>query len=312
MPNLINRDFSGGWKPSVDESNAPPNVLLRADNLELQEQGVLSLRRGHEVLTTNTTSAVEDVAEFELGGAPVKLTKTGVAVYAGTTGLGVTAPAGSIAFGAVDGHALISAGTLHKKYDGTTVRNWGVEAPLEAPNVYNVALASKTVADFSQASAEFTAAEGTRTYVTGQDAVANAATGLQPAAGTGRGEMSYTFASAQDLLNFSGGEGGQFDTFEFWFDNGDPVKFLDMEIVFGISDSSVDPFELDGYYYQFGSGLPRIGLTTDEVEQAKSEAIAEAEDPVPTKPNIVPRDYSEQQGRFEQRTEETRKERRTI
>ena len=305
MPDLTNRDFSGGWKPSVDESNAPPNVLLRADNLELQDQGILSLRRGYEVVTDGS-NAIEDVAEIELNGSAVILSKAGTAVYADGQGLGFTVDSGPIAFGAVDGHALISSGTVHKKYDGATVRNWGIEKPIEAPAVDGVALASKTIANFSQASAEFTANEGTRSYVTGQDGTANAATGLLPAVATGRGEMTYTFASTQDLLSFSGGDGGEFDTFEFWFDNGDPTKFMDLEISFGL-DSGSSPFDSNGYYYRFGSGLPAIGLTRDEIQQAADESRAKDTDPTP---EVPPLQQSKDPDAIEQRREERQDTRR--
>lgn len=308
MPDQVNRDFSGGWKPSVDESNAPPNVLLRSDNLELQDKGILSLRRGYEVVTEGADTPIDTIAEIELDGDATILSKSGAAVYADGEGLGVTVDTGDIAIGAVDGHALISSGTTHHKYDGVTVRNWGIDTPLEAPNVDGVALASKTIANFTQASAEFTAVEGTRSYVTGQDGSANAATGLLPAVGTGRGEMSYAFGSARDLLNFSGGEGGQFDTFEFWFDNGDPTKFLDLEISFGLGSGS-DPFDTDGYFYRFGSGLPAIGLTRDEIQQAQDEAVAEGEEVTPAEP---PAPRSKDPDAIEQRREERRDNREKL
>lgn len=307
MPDLTNRDFSGGWKPSVDESNAPSNVLLRADNLELQDRGIVSLRRGYELVHAGAGSAVDTIEEVELSGEPKILTKSGVGVYADGAGLGITVDAGDVAIGAVGGHALISSGTVHRKYDGVTVRQWGISPPLDAPILDNVPLSSKTIANFSQASAEFTAVEGTRSYVTGQDGSANAATGLLPASGTGRGEMSYVFSSAQNLLSFAGGDGGQFDTFEFWFDNGDPTRFLDLEISFGLG-AGTDPFDADGYYYRFGSGIPAIGLTTDEIEQAQSEAEAQGEAPTPEEP-LEPKRGRKDPDAIEARREERRENR---
>jgi phage-related tail fiber protein len=58
------------------------------------------------------------------------------------------------------------------------VREWGIDTPLEAPTVSGAALASRTIANFTLASAEFTANEGALSYVTGQDGVANAAVNL--------------------------------------------------------------------------------------------------------------------------------------
>jgi hypothetical protein len=46
MSKYQRRDFSLGWTPNADESNGPPNGLLRMDNCVLSERGVLALRRG--------------------------------------------------------------------------------------------------------------------------------------------------------------------------------------------------------------------------------------------------------------------------
>lgn len=292
MPNIYNRDFSAGWKPSVNESNAPPNALLRGDNVELEDQGILSLRQGLDVVTSQPYGNIDVVHNAELNGSSVILSATDTAAYADGTGLGFALDGtDDPAIGTVDGHALISSGTVHKKYDGTTVRDWGIAAPLEPPTVGSAALSSLTVANFTQASAEFTAAEGTISYVTGQDGVASAATGLTPAVGTGRGEMTYTFSSTRNLLDFSGSMGGQFDTFEFWFDNPDPTKFLNLIVAFGIG-SGTDSFETDGYIYTFGSGLVPIGLTPVEIQQASQEqrAADTAQTPVEPPPPETPPD----------------------
>ena len=225
----------------------------------------------------------------ELGGNQVVLSAAPTSAYADGAGLGFTTDGSTsddITFGAVDGHAIITHGTVHKKYDGTTVRNWGIETPLEPPELDSMALVSKTIATCAQADAEFSAAtEGTRGYATGYDGVANSATTLTPAAGTGRGEMTYTFASTQNLLNFSGAEGGDFDQFEFYFNNADPTKFQFLQINFGLTAGS-DPFASDGFFYTFGSELPPIGLTKEEIIQSAHTSVAKAVDPEPQRPEI--------------------------
>lgn len=289
MPNIFNRDFSGGWKPSSDSANAPPNILLRSDNAELEDRGIVSLRPGLEVVTNVNLGEINVVREVELAGGPVVISASASAMYADGTGLGVAlSSTDDLAVGTVDGHALLSNGTVHKKYDGTTVREWGIAAPLEPPTLDGVALSSRTIANFSQSSAEFTANEGSISYVTGQDGVASAATGLTPAVATGRGEMTYTFSSSTNLLDFSGSEGGQFDLFEFWFDNPDPTKFLNLIIAFGLG-TGTDVFETDGYLYTFGSGLIPVGLTPVEIQQAtvEQQAAGVAETPV-TPPEPAP------------------------
>ena len=284
MPNIFNRDFSGGWKPSVDAANSPPNVLLRSDNAELEDVGVVSLRPGLAVQTATALGSVEVVKSVELGGVEVVLSATSENVYAAGTGLGIALGAtADVAIDTVDGQALISTLAIHKKYNGTTVREWGIATPLEAPTVGSSALTSKTIANFTQTSAEFAANEGAVSFVTGQDGVANAATGLTPAVATGRGEMTYTFAAVTNLMDFSGSEGGQFDLFEFWFDSPDPTKFLLLSVLFGLTNNA-DVFQTDGYIYTFGSGLVPIGLTPTEIQEASRDAVASGTEETPAVP----------------------------
>lgn len=293
MPNIFNRDFSGGWKPSMDSANAPPIVLLRSDNAELEDEGIVSLRPGLTVETSIVSGDIDVVKEVELNGHDVVLSATTSAAYADGTGLGFMLDGtGDPAIDTVDGHALISSGTTHKKYDGTTVREWGIDAPLEPAILAGSALTSKAIANFSQGSAEFAATEGTISYVTGYDGVANAATGLTPAVGSGAGDMSYTFSTVQNLLDFSGSEGGEFDLFEFWFVSPEPNKFLTLTIMFGLS-TGTDPYDSDLYFYTFGSGLAPIAPAPAEIQQASVEqqAAGTAEDPVePPPPEQAPQD----------------------
>lgn len=293
MPNIFNRDFSGGWNPSRDASNSPQNVLLRADNLDLQDEGILSLREGSELLSTVNATEIDSVQAVELNGSEVILFAGGDQVYkegptSAGVGLGfVTDGDDDTAIDSTDSHALIASGTVKKKYDGTTVRNWGIATPDDAPDVAGIPLTSKTIANFSQASAEFSAAEGTIAYVTGVDGVANAALGLTPAVGTGRAEITYNFSAATNLLDFNGAEGGDFDLFEFWFNDLQPTKFLFLSIMFGC-DTGSDHFQENGYFYEFGTGLLPIGLTQSEIQQAKQEVAAKGESPEPPGGGDIP------------------------
>lgn len=288
MPNIYNRDFSGGWKPSSDASNSPPNVLPRADNLDLEDEGVLSLRQGSDTIATSEGSDVVSLHSVELDGTARIILASPTSVYEiedeTLSGLSITLDGDNdAAIDSTSGHALIASGTAKKKYDGTTVRNWGIATPLEAPEVGGVPLEDLTIANFTQASAEFVASEGTVSYVTGQDGVANAATGLLPAVGTGRAEMTYAFPTVRNLQDFSGAQGGLFDVFEFWFVSPDPTRFRFLQIAFGL-DTGSDAFQENGYIYQFGSGLEPLGLTREEVREAQAESKAAATAPEPEVP----------------------------
>lgn len=198
----------------------------------------------------------------------------------GTVIDGATLDGDSTAFGSNRGHLLMVSGENRYKYDGTTLRNWGIEAPKDAPTVTVVDVSSKIVANFTQASAEFSASEGTLSYVTGYEGTANAATGLLPAVGTGRGIMSYAFATAQNLLDIQGNRGGDFDMFSFWVDDPQSEKFTYLDIDIGISSGS-DPFLSDYYHYRFGSILEPVQAELTQAEVQRSAESTEAAQPEP-------------------------------
>lgn len=278
MPNAAGR-FTGPWRPGADEFSADPGVLLRADNLSLDEEGIVSLRLGSKAISQADTSRVVDIFSTVLGTRERIVTVDadqiivdGVIVDGSTLEGG-----GDIALGAVRGHLLVANGSTKYKYDGTTLRNWGIEAPTDAPAVDVVDVATLTMADFSSASAEFTASEGTKGNTTGYDGVANAATTLTPAVGTGRGIMSHTYAAEVNTLNL-GGKGGDFDIFSFWLNDPQPEKFTFLIIEFGLSEGS-DPFLTDSYYYMLGSFIEPIQPTVEEVEKSKEKQEAEQPEP---------------------------------
>ena len=273
MPNLGGR-LNGPWRPGSDEFNAEPGALLRADNLTRDEEGVLSLRLGTAQLSDVSDNTVTKAFSFKIDGSEKIVHVDDEALYVdGEVVEDLTITPGDTALAFVRGHMLIISGDNKYKYDGETLRNWGIEAPAAAPTVVAVDVATKTVANFTQASAEFTASEGTRSYVTGVDGVANAATGLQPAAGTGRGIMTYTFSAAQNLLDIQGNKGGDYDIFSIWIDDPQPEKFTFVDLDFGLSTGS-DPFLTDYYHYRAGSTIEPIQLSTTEIAAASDSAKA--------------------------------------
>ena len=62
-------DFSLGWQPSADAFSAPKNSLLRADNLMLDELGVLALRQGSQKINaaalTHSYTSFDYTSAFE-------------------------------------------------------------------------------------------------------------------------------------------------------------------------------------------------------------------------------------------------------
>src|SRR5437899_11660989 len=60
--NLTKLNWPKGWVPSEDPVNGDPNGLLRADNLQQDEDGVLGIVRGlQKVNTSPFTDYVSDI-----------------------------------------------------------------------------------------------------------------------------------------------------------------------------------------------------------------------------------------------------------
>src|SRR3990167_244751 len=132
------RDFSGGWQPSADAVNAPENALLRADNLVWDRLGVPSLRLGSSKINSSPLGDTDIHSLFTavVGGTRYRMTGAGSAVYAnGSSIASGLAGSNDIAFGFDKGQILFARSTSKKKYDGTTVRNWGIAKPTTAPTV---------------------------------------------------------------------------------------------------------------------------------------------------------------------------------
>ncbi len=131
-------DWSGGWQPNADAVNAPTTALLRADNLVLDELGVLALRRGSAKINASPLAEVDVHSLFTtaLAGTRYRMVGAGNSVYANSASiLGGVAGSGDIAFGFHNGQILFARSTTKKKFDGATVRNWGIAMTGGVPTV---------------------------------------------------------------------------------------------------------------------------------------------------------------------------------
>lgn len=146
------RDFSGGWQPNADAVNAPENCLLRGDNLTHDEQGIVALRRGSAKINGSPLADTDVHSLFTavIAGTRYRMAGASSAVYAnGSSIASGLAGSGDIAFGFQKGQILFARSTSKKKYDGTTVRNWGIAKPTAAPTVTPVDPDGKTLATCS-------------------------------------------------------------------------------------------------------------------------------------------------------------------
>ena len=135
--------FPKGWQPSDDAVNASPDSVLRADNLLMDEHGVLALRLGSSKINSLAlgSSDIRSLYAFQIAGTLHRLAQAGGSVYS-ESGSGAYSSIVSgfdssldVQFTSYLGYAFMASGIVKKKYDGTTLRNWGIAAPANPPSV---------------------------------------------------------------------------------------------------------------------------------------------------------------------------------
>lgn len=287
MPNgTLHRRAVGGWNPSADANNAPQGALLRADNLQLDELGALALRKGSAKVNADpyTDLDVHSLGSFNLGGTRYRMAAAAADVYANGVSLGLTmAGSGDVAMHSHLGQVFMARSTSKHKYDGATVRTWGLPAPTTAPLVTAVDLTSKYFATCASGeSPAFTAGEGTitTTYPTGEDGTANGAIEVTPDSATGRAAISRILSAGTDYLVLGSAIGGVNDAFSMavYFSNPEEVEFVQI-LISCIGDNTVtDYFATDYYTYKWVPNEERaMALTAQEiVAEMTNEAMAEA------------------------------------
>lgn len=272
MSNLFRRDFSGGWYPSADANNAPPGVMLRGDNLVLDDEGIVTERQGSANVNSQAlgdllslglgSNAIHSLHTAVIGGTRYRYIGVGNNVVGSTvSGLfelngNMDSPlaftgSGDIAMADGFGHVFFARGTTKKKRGTSTATNWGIVAPDLAPVVRAKDPVSKNFATCDQTeSPAFVANEGaiTASYPTGADDTANGAIELTPAA-TGRATITKTFATDQDFSEIDG-HGDPRDLFDMLAWVTEPEKQEKTTIMVGLG-TGTDPFQNDYYYFDF-------------------------------------------------------------
>src|SRR5262245_55043354 len=120
--------FELGWIPNADKVNAPANGLLRADNLWYDEFGVLAARPGGTAVASSFGgNDIHSLFTSYIAGTRYRMAGGGNNVYANGAAIqNGLAGANDIFFGFQLGQILFAGSTSKFKYDGTTVRNWGI------------------------------------------------------------------------------------------------------------------------------------------------------------------------------------------
>lgn len=280
------RDFSLGWCPDCDALNAPPNALLRADNLVLDERGVQSLRRGTAKINSVALAdlQVHSLYTTVVNGTRYRMTGAGDSVYANGTSIvsGMTGT-GDIPFSFQLGQILFARGTTKKKYDGTTVRNWGIAMTGPAPTTTPVPPDGKTFATGkSSESPAFTVIEDSGAglsyglnHYAASDPLFDAAGALKlyPNATSGRATYRKVFTVPQDFTTYDAGEtGGDDDVISFYLRVIDPTAFTNFVVQFDVNGGD---FVTDWY------ASPDLDPRLPPSDTVGSQGFA---DPIPTPP----------------------------
>src|SRR6266487_4197016 len=127
MELLERTDFSGGWVPDAEAATAPKNGLLRMDNTTLEGGRTPVLRLGSSKLATYADLDIHSLHTAILAGTRYRLVGAGSTVYSNGSSIATgLAGSGDIAFGSCLGQVLFGRSTSNKRYDGTTVRQWGI------------------------------------------------------------------------------------------------------------------------------------------------------------------------------------------
>lgn len=208
------RTFSRGWVPDADAINADPAVLLRADNLTLDELGALVLRQGMTCINPGAPLSDIDINSLFsviVDGVKVRYAGAGNNVYRNAvTPLGPTFDGtGDIAFGSHLGRVLMARGTAKYKHDGTSISNWGIEMTGGTPTAEPLTTDLSMYASFdSSESADYTLDESNgdaATYTDGYEGSADGALVAFPNVDTGRLVVTRLFGSDEDFVTLDGG-----------------------------------------------------------------------------------------------------------
>lgn len=302
------KDWVGGWSPSSDFINGSPAGLLRADNVTLDDLGVLSLRKGtaqtlpgyttalpggellvdslyNAVLNSSpTTLSVSRVVAASRGFAP-NTNQASVYINGARRDTGIPG-SGDVVIHHGFGNVFWTRSTRHRKNDGSQAggddgrgtRNWGIAAPTVAPSFE---ASDPDSATFSTCDASeipgWEAFEGEVTSIDGNDGTPSGAIELVPDSGTGRATATRPFGGDQDFTTYDGGDTGiDEDVIEAYLRVGVPENLFSLTLMFDCGSNPDQAFQDDYYSFEF---------QPDVMIQAKPQSVFGIDDSNATTPN---------------------------
>ena len=288
MSELAKRTYEKGWCPDQDAINAAPGTLLRADNLTLDELGVISLRQGSAAIG----AALADLDAHSLftvvrSGTRYRYTGAGDAVYRNAASIASSLDgSGDIHFGSYLGQTFFARGESKSKDDGTTVRNWGIEMTGGQPEAISVVTGDQKV--FASWSEDETAEHDVDEddgngpdYNQDQDGIDNEAVQLGTNPDSGRAIITQVFPAPLDFTILdSSREASDDDYISFFMFSDNPGAVIKTTLQIDINGGL---FSLDWYWKEWlGQGVAGpdggvvqpgapVGVETGPVEEGPVE-----------------------------------------
>jgi len=215
MGNLTKLNWPGGYYPSQDAIGGNPETLLRADNLQQEQEGSLGLCRSisqiktfNDVITNFYSKTYGGVEYLYAGVGSCQSVKE--FLFDGTqrfTGDLISNANGRPVFGDAYGQVLVCAGSQRHKFNGATVYKLGLETPLipirsknPQTNVVETFIENAAEAEIvpsAQGGAAWTLGEGTL------DSSDDHSAKFFPDSTTNRAVLSCTFTPPIDILNIA-------------------------------------------------------------------------------------------------------------
>ncbi len=219
----------------------------------------------HSLFTANLSGT-----RYRLAGNVNDLYSNNSIIASGFTG------SDDMAFGAHMGQLLIARATTKKKYDGTTVRNWGIAAVTEAPVLSAIGADSKTFASCDASELPIlTVNEGSLAFTTDKNGTANASAELTPDATTARATATKTFATPTNFTVYDGGQIGiDDDLVEFDVFITEPQYLDRIALMIDFNDGL---FQSSYAVYEFVNGQP-VEVPLDQSEFLSADYTAEGFD----------------------------------
>ncbi len=272
---LYRKDYSRGWLPSVDANNCPDNGLLRMDNCVLDEIGNVGARPGMAKINAAALADIDvhSLYTCNISGTRYRMAGAGGSVYANGASIkgSLTGSNIDMQFAAYLGQIFFSRSTEKWKYDGTTVRPWGIAAP-GASTIAAVPISSSTK-DFatckSSESPAIASNEGTQSFVTDKDGNATSATQIIADATTFRGTSTRTLSAQTDYTTYSAGiTASDDDVVEMYVKVDDPTFLDSVTLEIDVNDGTFNTF-----YYSYTWNVHDVVDITLSNDQAIANSL---------------------------------------